>query len=366
MVVLESKRKDELRERDRKVAELEKVLTAEKSKRENAEAKLAEMRGNADGEVKEAKEVARERETEIKLVRAQAEQARESLKAACLEAAIKEERLLDRLNVVQSLLSHAAEEYGRLASSTVLKSAHHTLQLDFEAVQLRNIHLESRLANSEEQVLEVASLIRQTKEQNNILLAQLHDAEELVSFYRRSWKDTLSDHQLPQSSDDSIWEDLFTLQRGDQDLTDVTEEVVSATEEGIIDAYRSSTRATLLSLAAAHHEAGMERLRTEQTNTALETMKASYDTALSEGENLRSQHSAVQKQILELRGSLDSLKVQETTLSQQLQTAKSELQAKAVEHDQSLEKEQDVNQRLTQAVRKHTAAEDALRAENEQ
>jgi len=41
---VESKRRDEMRERDRKIAELEKALAGEKKKREGADAKLKEVK----------------------------------------------------------------------------------------------------------------------------------------------------------------------------------------------------------------------------------------------------------------------------------------------------------------------------------
>lgn len=366
MQALESKRKDEMRERDRKVAELEKSLSAEKKRREGAEAKLAEIRGRVDGEVKEAKETAHERESEVKRVRAQAEEARASLESVRREAEITEERLLERLDDVQSLLSHAAEEYGRLASSTVLKSTHHSLKVNLEAVRLRNVHLQRKLANSEGQVVELASLIRQRKEQNEGLSTQLRHAEELISFYHSCWKDSLSDRQASDPPNDPLWAELLTLQSDQQEMAATTYETVSSTETIVVNAYRSSTRVILSSLAASVHEVDMERLRTEQSNTALENVKAARDVANSESDNLRSEHGVLRKQISDLKDSLDSAKAQEADLLQKVKAAKLEAQWHATEHEQSVWKERDINQRLTQTVQKHKAAEDALRAEIEQ
>lgn len=346
--------------------ELEKALAVEKKKREGAEGRLSEMKGKVNDEVKEAKGVAFERETELRQLRVQAQEANESLESTRREAARTEERLLEELDMVQSLLRHAAQEYGRLASTTISLSTHQALRLNFDAIQLQNHWLERKLANSESRVQELTSLVQQFKEHNTLLQTQLLDSEQLASFYRQSWQDLLVEHEPEETPNYSLLDDLFVLQRDDQALATDAQDTLAITAQVIVDSYRSSARATLSSLVSSLHEVDMERLRTEQTNTALETMKASRDTAVAEAEKLRSDVNTIRSQLSELKDSMESHKAQEAALLQQLKAAKSAASSKAAEHEQFIQKERDINQRLSQTVQKHKAAEDALRAEIEQ
>src|SRR5882757_1591850 len=62
---LETKRKDEMREKDKKIAELEKALAGEKRKREGIDARLAEVNAKADEETQKARQTAQDLQKQL-------------------------------------------------------------------------------------------------------------------------------------------------------------------------------------------------------------------------------------------------------------------------------------------------------------
>ena len=77
---LDVKRRDELKERDKKIAELEKALATEKRRKDAAEAKLVEIRGGVDAEVRQAQATTKGLDAELRAAKAESEQAKMSRK----------------------------------------------------------------------------------------------------------------------------------------------------------------------------------------------------------------------------------------------------------------------------------------------
>ena len=120
--VLDGKRRDEMRERDRKIAELEKSLTAEKKRRELYESKLSDVNSKAGVELQTTKDTVKTLEAELRAARSETQKAKDSLATLQAENDDSEEDLLIQLEQHRRMLSRVAEEYGRLASSTVPQS----------------------------------------------------------------------------------------------------------------------------------------------------------------------------------------------------------------------------------------------------
>ena len=170
---LDAKRRDELKERDRKIAELEKALATEKRRKDAAEAKLLEIKGGVDAEVRQAQATTKGLDAELRAAKAESEQAKSSLAAAKAAATGTEEELLVQLEQHRQLLSRVADQYGRLASGTISRMEHERVRSHSRALQFRVARLERKLANSEDQVMDLASLIRSTTDQNKLLSAEL-------------------------------------------------------------------------------------------------------------------------------------------------------------------------------------------------
>ncbi|KAH9948685.1 hypothetical protein B0H21DRAFT_845411 [Amylocystis lapponica] len=134
----EGKRREE---RERRVAELEKTLGAEKKRREAAE----EAKARADGEAQNVQEALEE-------ARAESQGARDALD----ELRTREDALVEQLEQHRALLTRVAQEYGRLAAASVA---------------------EAKYTRAKERVVELANLVRYTKDENVLLSTRLREAD---------------------------------------------------------------------------------------------------------------------------------------------------------------------------------------------
>ena len=175
---LEIKRKDDILERDQKVVELEKNLQGEIKKRELLENDTCQ---HLQEEIENFRTALQEKDNLLQATTEKFRIAKEKFQQVVSSDAQEEEQLLQRLQQHRSLLETVAKQYGTLASQSVSLAQFSNLKQDYAALQCRQYRLERKLANSEEQVVELTHLIRQTMEQNIELDQQLRDALEHVS-----------------------------------------------------------------------------------------------------------------------------------------------------------------------------------------
>ncbi|OBZ70609.1 hypothetical protein A0H81_09092 [Grifola frondosa] len=87
----EERRREEVRERDRKIAELEKSLGAEKKRRETVNARLQDLRGQADGKAQEARAAMVDLEKHLQVTTAEAQEAKSALAVVEIQAQSRRE-----------------------------------------------------------------------------------------------------------------------------------------------------------------------------------------------------------------------------------------------------------------------------------
>ncbi|KAG8213908.1 hypothetical protein J3R82DRAFT_10653 [Butyriboletus roseoflavus] len=133
---VEAKRKEEAKERDRKVAELEKTLVAEMRKREMLESCLDDLKKKADEEAVKLRADSTNLQQQLNVAQNDGEEARRAVETARDEAQDREEVLLMQLEQCRISLSRVAEEYARLASTTVTTKVHATLKEEHLAVAI--------------------------------------------------------------------------------------------------------------------------------------------------------------------------------------------------------------------------------------
>ncbi|KIK03514.1 hypothetical protein K443DRAFT_131343 [Laccaria amethystina LaAM-08-1] len=175
------------------------------------------------------------------------------------------------------------------------------------SLSLQLFRLQRKLANSEAQVIELAHLIRQLKEQNILLNHQLHDTHREFEFYH-----TCLDNLPPP--------DIYP--------------VISSYYQ-----YLSSTY-----------------------NSRLEEVNPNASIA-AELELDQQDRVTLEEQLADVTANNKSLQSSVAVLEQQLADAKRETQESASAHAVLLNKEKDSVHRLTITVQKSRMAEDALRAE---
>ncbi|KAI0066083.1 hypothetical protein BV25DRAFT_1988564 [Artomyces pyxidatus] len=363
---LEARRREESRERDRQLADLQRSLAVERKRREAAEGRLQDLDGTVNKEAQESR--ASLERLQILLKDAQEEKGRvqHTLETERAEAKDREEERVAQLEALRVLLGRAAEQYGRLASETVPRATHDRLKGDHASSQIRIFRLERKLANCEGQVSQLASLIRQTKDANEFLLDCLRDADEDWSRHISAWQDVTSHMRRLTPSQDSLVEDLYSAR---EDLLQVdlqSEALHGSTLQLSVYFQRYIKRDLLLAMDATTKDLADERAQVERRNLELEALKESRDVAVNDIQALRVDIGACQRELVETKASLEDAVDREATLARRLADGESRLREQAASHLQALEREKETIQRLTSSVQKSRMAEEALRADIDQ
>lgn len=363
---LDAKRRDELRDRDRRIVELEKSAAAEKRRREAAEARLEEVTGKVDREIGEARDTQRRLETLAAEATREAKDARDALEAVEQNHGAKKGELLEQLELVRSMLRRAAEEYGRLVATTVPASAHTSVKRELAISQINGLRLERKLANTEDQVHELAHLIRQTKDQKSFLSAQLREAEDEASYLCQALQDTRRDSRPPSITVSDLDVDLANLQT---DALRLQLEGRSAVEDIaclINTAYRLNSSQLLFACSALDRDL---RTRQQELQTRVDELKRATlarETLGTQLQSLRAQQEATQKDLVAASAHVEELRANQTCTKQQLESAETRLREEAAKQVQALQKEKETTKKMAATVQKSKASEDALKIEIEQ
>lgn len=361
----EAKRREEIKERDRKVVELEKALVAEKKKREMLESCLDDLRKKADEEAVKLRANSTSLQQQLDVAQKDGEEARQAVEAAQDEAESREEELLDQLEQCKIALGRVAEEYARLASTTVTAKAHAALREEHLALQLRSLRLERKLANSEGQVTELAHLIRQTNEENELLLEQLRDVEEEVVFYSGLLQENR--HHQTSGRDDNIasLEDKLAAL-----CLDILQGHAPATlveyHDGAHKFYRGLADDMRLQVDVLENATRQE----QSANRALAGEVAGHvavcEASKLELQRLQTELTEANRSLANEQVSLAELRQARDILQDKINVLEKQLDDQAFQHKAALQKERDVTQRLSLQLRMSKTAEDALKAETEQ
>ncbi|CAL1706553.1 unnamed protein product [Somion occarium] len=362
---LDSKRRDELRERDRKVAELEKAVAAEKKKRELLETKLFGINAKTDSELQAAKDATKLLEVELKETKAEAQKAKSTLTALQDQAADTEDELLTQLEQHRLVLSRVAEEYGRLASSTVSKIKYDQLVSESAVKQLRIVRLERKLANSEGQVTELAHLIRTTKDDNVFLSQQLREAQYEIGVYSSLLKDA---RDVPPNApfDASLYEELAScrseLQKDDLETQQAIANVLVSWSH--LDRLRVEELLLHSSSLLKHVDDRDAQLKAQSKQLSV--------SAARQGElqhtisSLHTEQERLQTQLSETVSALAVAQSGSLRLKQRLEETEASAKAEREKLQRMAAQEKQIAQKLAISVQEAKAAEAALVADIEQ
>ena len=362
---VEAKRREELKERDRKVAELEKALVAERKKREMLESCLDDVKKKAEEEATKLRADSTSLQQQLDVAQKDGEDARRAVEAARDEAENREEELLIQLEQCRIALSRVAEEYARLASTTVTAKAHGILKEEHLALQSRALRLERKLANSEGQVTELAHLIRQANEESKLLFEQLRDTEEEAIFYSRLLQTNRLD-QAPGRDDDisGLENKLAAL------CLDIVQSRAPATLVEYHDAahnfYRDLAGDMQLQVDALENAIHQEK----STNRALSEEVASHialrEASSVELQRLQAELAEANRNLANEQVSLAELRQSRDVLQDNVKLLEKQFGEQVSQHKTALQKERDIAQKLTMQLGMSKTAEDALKAEMEQ
>ncbi|GLB37127.1 hypothetical protein LshimejAT787_0401780 [Lyophyllum shimeji] len=360
---LESKRREEVRERDKRIADLEKALAAEKRRKDVAETALQDLKGKGDEELHSARATVQKLEAELTAAQAEAKRAQTALTSFEEAAGQQEEDLLLQLEQHRALISMVAEEYGRLARSTVSAAAHERLQHQQTTSQIQLLRLERRLANSNAQVDELANLIKSTTERNVFLSQRLQEAEDEIAFHIKMSQESRSISADPADSSAEIF---ASIQREQFESQKEILTVDTRTVELSAEYYRLACEELLVEYVIAHSQLKVEQQVSEQQASSLSSALASHEAIAARLETVQEERAALDMQLKVATELSESLKSSSELLARRAAEADDKVAEAAKRNEAALQKERDIVRRLNETVQRSRMAEDALRAEIEQ
>ncbi|KAI5118462.1 hypothetical protein M0805_006281 [Coniferiporia weirii] len=361
----EAKRKCDLQGKEKLIAELQRSLTVEKQKAAVTEAKMKEVNSTLEEELSEARTEKDVIEKNLRHTRALLRDAEANYGTSQQESASALDALDTQVSQLRESLTICAAEYGRLASSTISLAAYQSLKFDYTLLQLQMARLQRKLANSDDQVYELALLIRQTQATNALLLDQLREAEDELRWRLKESRFTsaytstpLTDDSLRSKSEALIVEERSCREEGLTQLRNIAQTQ--------LDLYRLSGTQLIEHLTSTEHTLSLEQAELARQKAKLAeaedlVVKLSSETELRKKElgELSSKNSA---QVGEILAFQEKLKEKERALLSAENNAKAEI----FKHNELLRKEREMTSRLHSTVQKSKMAEDALKAEIEQ
>ncbi|KAH8119291.1 hypothetical protein DFH11DRAFT_1564156 [Phellopilus nigrolimitatus] len=340
LTAAEARKKSDLQEKEKRIGELQRSLEREKQRATIAEAKSEESKTALEKETREA-------------------QLKEHSSASTTDS------LTAQVSQLQESLRLTVTEYGRLASSTISLTAYDSLKLESASLQLQIARLERKLANSDEQVHELAHLIRQMHTTNTLLSDQLHEAHAELLWFSAESKFT-SNYTLPSLSEDNLYSEIETLLTEERTVRSEEEALLNDVLRVQIDVYRMNGSQLKQHLASAELALSKEQAEVSRLKETLAESDLAITKMSKEGEARKKELYAIENEnagrateILGLQEKLEDAK-------KELVITASRAKAEVSKREDLLRKERELTGRLHSTIQKSKMAEDALRAEIEQ
>lgn len=359
LATLEAKRKDELKERDRRIAELERQVQAEQKKRESSESKVKDSRRALEEETQALKAANKEIEARMQEAQNESRAAKDKLSQVEDTVGHREADLLQQLEQHRSLLASVAQQYGALATQSMQATVHRRLKLDYAALKIRQLRLERKLASSEGQVVELTNLFRQVREDNALLSRSLHDALEEISFYANLDASPSPEAEIDHDSQKVLEEISRNIKEEHAAITTLEANANAYVSEF----YRLKSRELCLAASVFAKEEENTRALAEQRASDLSSALASHEVIASRLEFLQKEKIASEEKLALAIAEGDNLRTSTAILEAQLMEAQQELRDSVAQHANTVKKDKDTMQRLSSTVQKSRIAEEALREE---
>lgn len=355
---LEAKRKDDIRDRDRKIVEFEKSLQAEKRRRELLECKNQDTKRLFEEQIHNARLELQEKETTLQKAKEESQLSNEKLRQIAATNACQEADLLQQLEHHRFLLGTVAQQYGALASQSASLVQYNRLEQNYRALQCQQYHLERKLANSEEQVVELAHLIRQVKDANVELDQQLQDALEAVDLLLKM--DISLGHQ-PEPDD--LTRTLMDIDKNIQEERAQLAYILRDTEALLSAYYHLKADQIQLASKVLVREHTEALTLAEQHEADLSSALASHEAIAARLESTQRERIADHEALQQATTEVALLRSSAAVLEVQLAESRRRLEEIDSVHVAALKKEKHAIQRLTTTLQRNHMAEEGLRGE---
>jgi len=361
-------RRDELNERDQRIIDLEKAMALEKKRREGLESQLRDaINARAKEERARSGESAKAR-TQLELAEGETAKVRAELDADRRRGEAQREELVTQVEALRDMLLQAATHYGKLVSETVSKAAHDELRREHNSLQFYSFRLERKLANTEAQVVELASLIRQNQDANGLLEDELRAVEEDKDWYRTALEDMRTDLHTGRAdrAHDLLIDTVASAQKEHILFELEIQEALSSGERRSAEIYCKLNSELVSSCTTMRVDLDRELLASQTLAVELQATKAIQDATTADLYAARADVESTRKQLEEASSSLSAVKTREAALSQEVKEVRSQNKDQATAHKQALQKEREADSRLAASLQQSRVAEEELRAEIDQ
>ena len=351
---LESKRKDELKERDRRIADLEKELLSATKVKDLLESKIIDSKQLYDQQLSSTRS---ELETHLEQACSESRLAKEELKDLTTATAAREENILKQLEDHRRLLDRVVQEYAYLASRTVSSRDYHHLKHDHSVLQIHQLRLERKLANAEGQVIELTHLIRQAKEENLQSSQALSDALEENSILRSAASEHVDDSTFSLDATlDSIHSSII-LEHVELAKVD------ASTHELLTGYYQFQCIDLCLAFSVINKEFADIQATTGQHAIDLASVLTCNESLISRLESLQKEHDTQEEEVKLALATINDLNTTTASLEAQVAEMQRKLDDSGSSHANDLKKEKDTIHRLNTTIQKSRMAEEAFRDE---
>ncbi|KDQ55869.1 hypothetical protein JAAARDRAFT_71211 [Jaapia argillacea MUCL 33604] len=339
----------------------EEVKIAKEVAKEEVRAAKEETKSTKE-ELKRSQRKAFDLETSLTTERAAHQQAltrlvEESSKVSILEKEVTEARdVHSQLEATRSLVVNITNEYARLTTSP--PSHCHQCQL----LTFSNLHLSTKLANSQSQVTELAHLIRSTKDQNALLKVAVKEGEKEVEYLRCTRERGVESSAAGATN--AIEELVGELRRVDEELDEEgrkMEEVLGGVESALLEVYRELGLANLEFATSVLGEQVEVHAANFVLQTSCETLSVRLSEMNKEVEVERQRAGEVEREVGILRREVEEVKVRERRLVEEGEKLRMEVKKQKDE----VRRKEEVVGRLGKVIGEKKAVEEGLREEVE-
>jgi chromosome segregation ATPase len=357
LAALETKRKEELLERDKRIVEPEKSVANERRRNGVLEGKLLESEGRTQRELDAARKM-------ISTLRGEVVSAEEDVASTRIGAGQREEELIAQLDSARAMIHQVAHEYGKLASLTVPKASHESLKQENHSLQLNVNRLQKKYAVADLQAKETAELLRVSREQTHaldrILKEVWADLDSRIS--------VISGPLLPvdDGSPGHYTEVEVQLATIALDESARRNEVITArlsSSELFAHWYKTLARTLLhdYSLACTELSAAAEENQANQNSITVATTHVS--TLSSQLEAAKLQTDSIQRQAGELSEKLEAANGREASLKEEMAKREKEVKTEKQAAKDRLERERETSKHLQTSMERQRFAEEEMRNE---
>ena len=357
IAALEVKRKEELRERDRHIAELEKSVATEQKRNLALEGKLLEARGRTQQELDEARKT-------ISSLRSKVAVAEEDVASARTGAGQREEELITQLESARNMIQRVAEEYGRLASSTVPKASYDAVKRENCTLRLNVTKLQRKFTIADSEVHEMVDLLKVSRDQCRALEHILRGVRADLD----SQADVLSEAFLmvddtPPNEYAELESRLLAVALDESTRRVDTIAAQLSSTELFTDWYKALGRTLLhdYSLACTELSAAAEENQVHQNATTVATTHVS--TLSTQLEAAKLQTDSIQRQAAELSERLEVAKAREASLKGEATKRERDVKTEKQAAKERLEREKEMVNHLQTSMERQRFAEDEMRSE---